>query len=250
MPSAEEIQELLSRCTPEEVHHLDSLLQEYRAALNQNSIDVWFPDEGPLSWREYRKHYNFWAAGPEHVERCFMAANRIGKTVCGGYEATCHLAGEYPDWWPGLTFDTPTHIWIAGDTAETVRDIIQPLLFGERGNWGTGLIRARDIDEVRMRRGNPDAIESAWIRHPGGFSSLLFKSYEQGRKSFQGTHMDLIWMDEEPSMAIFSECQLRVMATNREGSNSGSLMCTFTPLLGMSEVVLYFMPGGRLPADA
>ena len=40
--------------------------------------------------------------------RCFLAANRVGKTEgVGGYELTCHLTGEYPDWWEGRTFDDP-----------------------------------------------------------------------------------------------------------------------------------------------
>jgi phage terminase large subunit-like protein len=32
-------------------------------------------------------------------------------------------------------------------------------------------------------------------------------------------------------------------------TSNGLVMCTFTPSLGLSDVVLTFMPGGRIPAD-
>lgn len=66
------------------------------------------------------------------------------------------------------------------------------------------------------------------------------KSYDQRREAFQGTEQDWIWLDEEPPMAIYTECLLRTM------TNNGLVALTFTPLQGMSEVVLTFLPGGRL----
>jgi phage terminase large subunit-like protein len=57
-----------------------------------------------------------------------------------------------------------------------------------------------------------------------------------------GTAMDVIHLDEEPSdPKIYSECLLRTMTTD------GIIICTFTPLLGLSEVVLSFLPGGKFP---
>jgi len=32
-------------------------------------------------------------------------------------------------------------------------------------------------------------------------------------------------------------------------TTNGLVMCTFTPLLGLSDVVMTFMPGGRIPDD-
>ena len=42
--------------------------------------------------------------------------------------------------------------------------------------------------------------------------------------------------DEEPPMDVYSECLLRLMTTN------GLMLCTFTPLLGLSDVALMFLP--------
>ena len=43
--------------------------------------------------------------------------------------------------WEGRTFDHPIEAWAAGDTSQTVRDIIQAKLLGPIGSFGTGLIR-------------------------------------------------------------------------------------------------------------
>ena len=218
---------------------LDALM----SAENQNAIDRLFPPDGPVRRELYSKHMEFFTAGRTERERAFMAANRIGKTMsAGGFEMSCHLTGLYPDWWPGRKWNRPVRAWAAGDTGETVREIIQPVLFGDAGALGTGLIRASCLGRMTSKRGVPDTVESARVEHvSGGLSTLLFKSYEQGRKAFQGTKMDLIWCDEEPSMSIYSECLLRTAATNPDGTDWGSIICTFTPLLGISEVVMHFL---------
>lgn len=221
-------------------------MDELRALFDSdaaNSIDHLFPLDGPVRRELYIKHMEFFDKGRSERERAFMAANRIGKTMsAGGYEIACHLTGLYPDWWPGRRWQRPVRVWAAGDTGETVREIIQPVLFGQAGAIGTGLIRAHTLGRMTSKRGVPDTVESARIEHSsGGLSTLLFKSYEQGRKAFQGTKMDLIWLDEEPSMAIYSECLLRTAATSPDGSDWGSILCTFTPLLGISEVVMHFL---------
>jgi phage terminase large subunit-like protein len=52
----------------------------------------------------------------------------------------------------------------------------------------------------------------------------------------------VIWLDEEPDLDVYSECLLRTMTTG------GLVMCTFTPMLGLSEVVMSFLPEGRMPS--
>ncbi len=171
-----------------------------------------------------------------------LAANRVGKTEgVGGYEVTCHLTGNYPKWWPGRKFTKPNRWWVAGDTNTTVRDILQYKLMGPIGNWGTGLIPAVAIGRTTRKPGITDAVDTVWIKHAsGGESSVSFKSYEGGRESFQGTEQDGIWLDEEPPQGIYTECLLRTM------TNNGIVILTFTPLNGMSDVVLSFLPGGKL----
>jgi phage terminase large subunit-like protein len=46
----------------------------------------------------------------------------------------------------------------------------------------------------------------------------------------------VIWLDEEPPSDVYDECLLRLMTTE------GMMIGTFTPLSGLSEVVLRFLP--------
>lgn len=244
--SSESLRKLLVTLPEKDKETLSDLIRELEQSRSTNAIDELFPDDGPLRRELYRKHMDFFAAGRTERERAFMAANRVGKSTSGGgYEVALHLMGDYPSWWPGRTWDRPVRVWAAGDTGETVREIIQPILFGQPGRWGTGLIRAATIKSIRTKRGSPDAIESALIEHSSGrgTSSLLFKSYEQGRKTFQGTKQDLIWFDEEPAASVYFEALLRLAATTPGGEDWGSMICTFTPLLGISEVVMHFLGG-------
>jgi phage terminase large subunit-like protein len=182
----------------------------------------------------------FFRLGATVEERCFMAANRVGKTVAGGYETVLHLTGRYPDWWEGRRFNRAVEWWAAGKTSETTRDIVQNELLGPVGEHGTGLIPGDDILSVRPRSGIPDAVDSIQVRHiSGGKSRLKFKSYDQGRQSFEGTKKDGIWCDEEPPFDVYGECLLRTAAT-AQGQRGGLVMVTFTPLLGLSETALYF----------
>lgn len=203
---------------------------------------TYFPDTGPLRRELYPKHLEFFAAGADHRERLLIAANRVGKTEgVGGYELTLHLTGQYPEWWTGRRFTRPVRCWAAGDTSKTVREILQQKLLGPIGNWGTGLLPGDSIERVIRSAGVADTAEIVYVKHVnGGISPLVFKSYDQRREAFQGTEQDVIWLDEEPPMDIYTEALLRTM------TNNGMLMLTFTPLLGMSEVVLNFLPGGKL----
>jgi phage terminase large subunit-like protein len=185
----------------------------------------------------------FFRAGAVHQERCMMAANRVGKTWgVGGYEMALHLTGRYPDWWEGRRFDGPVEAWAAGDTSETTRDIVQKSLMGiggegGEGELGTGLIPGDDIiGEPTKRSGVSGAMDTAAVRHASGGASIIgFKSYDQGRKKFQGTAKQVIWLDEEPPTEVYEESLMRLMTTD------GLMLCTFTPLEGMTEVAKMFI---------
>ncbi len=98
---------------------------EAKRRRDTNRIAQFFPDNGDLRRELYVKHCQFFALGIDERERAFMAANRVGKTVVGAYEMTCHLTGEYPHWWVGRRFDHPIDAWACGDTSETTRDIVK-----------------------------------------------------------------------------------------------------------------------------
>ncbi len=198
----------------------------------------------------YAKHMEFFAAGADYRERCFMAANRIGKTFGGGgYETACHLTGQYPDWWIGKRFDQPISAWAAGDTYTTTRDVMQLTLLGQvdfinnrKRMDGRGVIPGELLGRLVWHKGVEDLVDKIQVRHvSGGWSLLGFKSYDQGRKMFQGTGRHVIWLDEEPPLDVYNECLVRTATVG------GIVMLTFTPLTGMSEVVLSFMPQEMQP---
>jgi phage terminase large subunit-like protein len=193
-----------------------------------------FPDTGALSREYYPKHLEFFAAGAQYKERLFMAANRVGKTVAGAYETTCHLTGRYPDWWQGRRFGHAPDGWACGANSQTTRDVVQGVLLGK--SYGQGMIPVDAIVDSVAGRGITGSIETLWVRHSsGGIAKLGFKTYEQGRRAFEGEAKDFIWCDEEPPMDVYVEMLYRLLTTK------GLAWTTFTPLLGMSEVVTSFL---------
>jgi phage terminase large subunit-like protein len=221
-----------------------AMAMEARAKMAERTrLFAYYPPTGPLRRELYPKHMKFFALGRTCPIRCFMAANRVGKTEGGGgYETTLHMTGRYPDWWEGSWFSGPIRCWVAGDTGKSVRDIVQEKLLGPYGSFGTGLIPAEDIVKWTPKSGVPQAVDTLTVKHYDqdgnydGDSVLVFKSYDQGRKAFQGTEQDLIWLDEESDTSIRSECILRLMTTD------GMLMETFTPLSGLTELVQEYLP--------
>jgi phage terminase large subunit-like protein len=192
------------------------------------------------SFRPYPKQLEFYERGLVSRERLLMAANQVGKSRAGSIETACHLTGIYPEWWPGRRYNRPVRWWAGSDTTETTRDTVQTNLMGPPANeeaWGTGAIPADTIVETFRRQGVANALDTVLVRHvSGGISELGFKSYDQGRQKWQGAVRDGIWLDEEPPMDIYTEAMTRTNTVD-----DGMIYLTFTPLLGMSEVVHLFL---------
>ena len=191
------------------------------------------------AYKPYAKQREFHRVGATHRERLFMAGNQLGKTVAGAAEVSFHLTGRYPDWWEGKRWDRPT-IWLAGsESYELTRDGVQRLLVGppdKEEEWGTGYIPADAIVGRTRRMGVSNALDSVTVRHvSGGSSSLLFKAYEQGRGKWQANTVDGVWFDEEPPEDVYIEGITRTNATR------GIILVTFTPLMGMSNVVARYL---------
>jgi phage terminase large subunit-like protein len=223
---------------------LVSISNEVRRRAQGRKAFRFYPDTGDLSRDKYPKHLAFFEAGGKYRQRCIIAANRIGKTEgIGGYETALHLTGLYPDWWRGRRFGYGIKAWAAGRTGQTTRDTVQEVLLGPPGHMGEGMIPQDYILETKKKAGGvPDAIESVLVRHVSGTESrLVFKSYDQGRPAFEGTAQDLVWFDEECDDDVYGEAVVRTMTTD------GLVMLTFTPLRGLTDVVLRFMPDGAFP---
>jgi phage terminase large subunit-like protein len=211
--------------------------------MKYNKFKNFFPDKGEYRRELYQKQVSFFRNGAEYKERGFIAANRVGKSEAGAYETVCHATGDYPDWWEGLRFDRPVLIWVGGDTATTVRDIIQKKLIGDDiYDMGSGMLPRESIipEKCKTRRNVADALEIIKVKSKnGGESTIVLKTYEQGRATWQGTEVDFIWVDEECPEDVYGEALIRLMTTK------GSIITTFTPLRGVTPLVLSFLDNSQ-----
>ena len=206
------------------------LLEEKKRRIETNRIKLYEP-------YDYQKKFH--SEGLDCRQRILMAANRVGKTFCGAAETAYHLTGDYPDWWVGRRFNKPVRVWVAGESNDTTRDIIQKELFGspqDPTQKGKGAIPLTAIIDTVRKPGVPNAYSAALVKHSsGGNSQISFKAYEQGFEKFMGEAIDVVWLDEEPRQEIFSQCITRTADTD------GIVYMTFTPEKGMTLVVSSFM---------
>lgn len=209
---------------------IKQMVKEIKARLAERKLELYKP---------YPKQAEFHRVGGDADvrERLLMAGNQVGKTLSAGMETAYHLTGNYPDWWDGVRFEEAPVGWAGSPTGQTLRDTIQRILLGRPGEWGTGTIpKDAIIDIKRSAHGVPDQVESITVRHrSGGIARLTLKTYDQGRIRWQGETISFLWLDEEPDLDIYTEGMTRTNTT------SGPVYMTFTPLLGMSDVVRRFM---------
>ena len=217
-----------------DIARLAELTRNFKAAIAANRI---------TTYRPYPWQREFHSAGEDHPERMLMAANRVGKTISAACECSYHLTGDYPEWWDGKRFEKPTLVWTGSPTNETSKDIVQAELIGGLGEtMGTGWVpKAKVVGRPTTRQaGVKNVIDSFQVRHrSGGLSLCVLKTYEQGWQKWQGTAPHVVWLDEEPDdYKIFSEAQTRTLTSH------GIVFVTFTPLLGVTELVDHFRNGG------
>lgn len=216
------------------------ILQVLRQRTERDKLSQLYPDDGPLRRELYDKYLAMFKAGIEHNERICLGGNRVGKTMgIGGFETALHLTGLYPEWWPGRRWDRPMLCWAAGVKAAKVRDVNQLFLLGKLHQMKGftqaqgGLIPAARIGRLTRRTGVADAVDQVVVKHIHGYENLLtFKSYEEGRTSFEAEGVDWIWLDEECSKQIYDECKMRILTTR------GAILATFTPVMGMTECTM------------
>jgi phage terminase large subunit-like protein len=210
------------------LNELNELLERLEQHKTYNQLDWYEPAP---------KQKEFHNAGKRFRQRMLMAGNQTGKTLAAGMEVAMHATGLYPDWWDGVRYKEANHWWVGGVTSDSTRDNPQRILLGRGRNWGTGTIPADKLaGSPSMARGTPDAVNSISVLHvSGGISTIKFKSYELGREKWQGETLDGIWCDEEPPADVYDE------AVTRLNKRKGHMLLTFTPLLGMTEVVRRYL---------
>jgi phage terminase large subunit-like protein len=221
--------ELLKTLPREQMEDLLRDVLEIKEVLSRRRLNRYEP---------YPKQIAFHTAGAHHRERLLMAGNQLGKTYAGGAECAYHLTGRYPEWWEGRRFDHPVRAWAGSKGSEATRDGIQRILVGEPKDGSFGELVSF---QVTILRTHPSAgsrrlhrFRLGQARHRRQFT-LGFKSYDQGRERWQGETLDFVWFDEEPPLDVYMEGLTRTNATG------GMVYMTFTPLLGMSDVVMMFL---------
>lgn len=161
------------------------------------------------------------------------------NTIASTYETAMHLTGRYPTWWKGKVFDHPVTVMATGESWEQVSKTLQSKILGcediKQGyKLGTGSIPRDCIDDKSIRTDGPNVL-SIEIKHStGGKSKLFFSNYTQQVRHLQGFELDLVVLDEQPPDEIFSEL------VTRTAQREGQVLCTFTPLKGMSGLVKKF----------
>jgi phage terminase large subunit-like protein len=172
----------------------------------------------------------YWSSGILH--------HNTGKTQAAAYETALHLMGIYPPWWEGRRFDRPIEAWAVNISWEKARDVNQSELCGnpERPDEiGTGMVPGERLIRYNYHGYTKHGMDTIAVRHvSGGDSILQFKSYSQGRESFESNAKDLIWLDEECPEDIYTACEMRTMTTN------GILLLTYTPVLGLTPLTELF----------
>ena len=177
----------------------------------------------------------------EHRVVGLIASNQTGKSEVAMSIVACLATGIIPDWWEGRRYDRPVKIMVAGVDSNHNKNVLQEKLFGSN-NWrlkrerGAGMIPKDFIIEDAAVTVRGDDLGSIKIKHvSGGMSEILFRAYSQGREAAQGVQADFIVIDEQPKDDFWSEALLRTAAT------SGCVICSFTPLKGMTGLVAELM---------
>jgi len=193
-----------------------------------------------LKWfRPFKYQSEFFNTGKTHARRGMIAANRSGKTVASTYETAMHLTGRYPENWNGKVWTQPIIAMCSGESWEQVSKTLQSKLLGcddikQAYKLGTGSIPQDAIDEKSMRTDGANVLAIEIWHASGGKSKLFFSNYTQQVRHLQGFELDLVVLDEQPPDEIFSEL------VTRTAQRSGQVMCSFTPLKGMSGLVRKF----------
>ena len=152
--------------------------------------------------------------------RWVFGGNRTGKTECGAVETIWYALGAHP--YREVT--GATEGWVVSLSTQVQRDVAQAKILK--------YLPKEFIHEIVMISGRRESPKSGVIdfisvrNRFGTLSRIGFKSCDQGREKFQGTGLDFVWFDEEPSEDVYEECLLRTL------DKDGVIWGTMTPLSG------------------
>jgi len=133
----------------------------------------------------------------------------------------------------------------SGKTEDIAADIIDKCLATPKQRWWAVAETFQDSVNIQQKKiweflpktgmkyckfGEVLGFTNRKIIFPNG-SSIQFKSYDQGRESFQGDGVHGIWNDEEPPYDIYKEERMRLMDFD------GEMILSMTSLKGMTDLM-------------
>lgn len=146
-----------------------------------------------------------------------LGANRSGKSEVLSCDFLIRMTGVIPD---SLAEEYPKEFirtgeyWTACEDFNSITDIIKKK-FDRMG-------------PARYNGGYHGELKRQLWKSPAGESEQRYKSYDAGRKKFQGTSKLGVSFDEEPPEDVYKESYMRTVDC------SGILRLGYTPLQGMS----------------
>lgn len=207
------------------------MLNDLEYAQTYNRLQLYDPYEYQTKFHGLRAEN-----GKLAKARLLMAANQIGKTVCGGAETSIHATGEYPEWWDGHLMPRNPNLVCSGVNSYRTRDLVQKELLG-KGERGTGWIPKHLIHDTQRKPGIPNALEKIFVKRNNGMelATITLLGYEDGPRKVMGERIDWGWLDEEPPVDVWSQYVRGTIATN------GVLAITATPEEGLTQVIYKFL---------
>lgn len=238
----------------DEMARLARLLEFAEKSKDVSGFHKWFVPGTPFGIDKLHKHAAFFESTRLHRETLMLGGNRCGKTRGGSTVIAAVATGQYPDWWTGVRWDSPTHLWAAGKTGQSTRDTVQDAILGPLGSWGTGALPEDCIIDTSARQGIAGAVDTVRVRHcSGGVSTIGFKSYDQKPASFFGTARHIVWLDEPAPELVYHEMLMRTMQLQDDpinGPRGGRLIHTITPKEGLTRLLADFLRDCELLAGA
>lgn len=201
---------------------LDSLEKEQKVALvelvrrrREEPIRYFKPNPGA--------QVEFFRLCKDKREVAYFSGNKSGKTYCGAkFVAQAALGPNAAEYGMEVLYDEPIDVWVGSVDYKIQRESAQ-----------------REIEHLVPR----DQIKKCWTLQNGIYdrielhngSTIGFKTYEQGRRAWQGPKRHIVWFDEEPPEEIIKEGMARLIGKNAK------LIFTMTPLMGQTIVFRRFI---------
>jgi hypothetical protein len=188
-------------------------------------------------YKPYPVFEKFHKLGNKTSIRLLLAANRIGKTYSCLAEFSMHATGNYPDNWAGYKYTKKNlTLWAGGISGVEADDIAERLFDGDSDD------APPLIHESLLVYQNKKTRYYKVKRANGGIANIRIKTYGVGEKknkhsTWKARHVDCIFLDEEPTMSVFTECCIRI--TNINPDDHGMIMIAAT-CTQFSEFVLRF----------